>query len=331
RALGDIAWDELALRETARFTHEMNQIHVMDPDHFVFASDELFTMFTLIEKLLKRGNAYQNDGWVYFSVASDPTFGQLADAAGLHGYDNLLATANQNGNDPDDPRKRDPLDFLLWRGETPGEPSWPSPWGVGRPGWHIECSAMATKYLGPQVDIHGGGTDLIFPHHSCEIAQSENATDVHPFARHWMHVGMVALDGVKMSKSLGNLIIVNQLLANYTPDAVRALLASHQYREKWEYFESDMQRAQALTDQLKTAATGDASEDTAEVVSVTAQLANTFMQAIDNDLDTPGALAALDLLAQRITSEELPAEELPIARGTLRALAHLLGMELARV
>jgi cysteinyl-tRNA synthetase len=330
-ALGDITWDELARQETERFTHEMSQIHVMTPDHFVRASDELPAMFVLIEKLLKRGNAYQNDGWIYFSVASDPNFGQLAAAAGLSGYENLLATANQNGNDPNDPRKRDPLDFLLWRGETPGEPSWPSPWGPGRPGWHIECSAMATTYLGPQVDIHGGGTDLIFPHHSCEIAQSENATDVHPFARHWMHVGMVALDGVKMSKSLGNLVIVHQLLANYTPDAVRALLASHHYRQKWEYFESDMQRAQALADRLKIAATGDTSEDAAEVVSVTAQLSNTFMQAIDNDLDSPSALAALDLLAQRIIAEDLPAEELPVARGKLRALANLLGMEPDRV
>ncbi len=329
RALGDITWDELARKETERFVHEMSQIHVQAPDHFVRASDELPAMFILIEKLLKRDIAYQNDGWIYFSVAGDPTFGQLAAAAGLSGYDNLLATANQNGNDPNDPRKRDPLDFLLWRGETPGEPSWPSPWGPGRPGWHIECSAMATTYLGPQVDIHGGGTDLIFPHHSCEIAQSEHATDVHPFARHWMHVGMVALNGVKMSKSLGNLIIVNQLLANYTPDAVRALLAGHHYRKEWEYFESDMQRAQALADRLNIAASGEASDGTAETVSVTAQLTNTFMQAIDNDLDTPGALAALDLLAQRITAGELPAEELPIARGKLRTLAHLLGMDLS--
>jgi L-cysteine:1D-myo-inositol 2-amino-2-deoxy-alpha-D-glucopyranoside ligase len=187
----------------------MHAINVVMPDHFVRASEQLSTMFSLIERLLQSGNAYINDGWIYFDVRSDAQFARLAFVNGLMGYNRLLETANMNGNDPHDPRKRDPLDFLLWRGAVPDEPAWSSPWGPGRPGWYIECSAVATRFLGPQIDIHGGGADLIFPHHSCEIAQTESATGVRPCVRYWMHVGLVKLGGTKMSKSLGNLIVVS--------------------------------------------------------------------------------------------------------------------------
>ena len=189
---------------------------------------------------------------------------------------------------------------------------------------------MATKYLGAQIDIHGGGTDLIFPHHSCEIAQSENATGQRPFVRQWMHAAMVALNGVKMSKSLGNLIIVHQLLTSYTPDAVRVLLANHHYRQNWEYFVADMVEAQAIADRLLLAATGETVEHPAEVVATTAQLAHTFTAALDNDLDTPAALATLDTLARHILAGDIPATELPHARGKLRQLANILGVELQR-
>src|SRR5438105_9125871 len=146
--------------------------------------------------------------------------------AGL-GYDDALATANERGNFPDDPNKRDPLDFVLWQAQQPGEPAWPSPWGPGRPGWHIECSAMAIEYLGPTIDIHGGGSDLVFPHHTCEIAQSENATGERPFVKIWMHCGMVGLDGEKMSKSLGNLVLARDLLNRCSADVIRVMLLSH--------------------------------------------------------------------------------------------------------
>ncbi len=147
-----------------------------------------------------------------FPVASDPTFGALAEAGGYDGYPTWLATANERGNTPDDPRKNDPLDFVLWQASQDGEPSWESPWGLGRPGWHIECSAMAMSHLGNRIDIHGGGADLIFPHHTCEIAQSENASGRQPFVQIWMHCGMVYLGEEKMSKSLGNLVLVRNLL-----------------------------------------------------------------------------------------------------------------------
>ena len=163
-----------------------------------------------------------------------------------------LATANERGNFPDDPRKSDPLDFVLWQAQQPGEPAWPSPWGQGRPGWHIECSAHVDQVLlGPRIDIHGGGSDLVFPHHTCEIAQSENATGERPFVHDLDALRMVGLDGEKMSKSLGNLILARDLLQTYTPDAMRLLLLSHHYREPWEYTEDEMREKAVFTERLR--------------------------------------------------------------------------------
>jgi len=330
-ALGNITWDELARQETARFVKEMTAIHVNMPEHFVRASDELPAMFTLIEQLIEKGYAYIVDGWIYFAVNKDPHYGQLAAAAGLKGYDNLLATANQNGNDPTDPRKHDPLDFLLWRGAVAGEPSWSSPWGEGRPGWHIECSAMATRYLGPQVDIHGGGSDLIFPHHSSEIAQSENATGVTPYVRHWMHISMVALKGTKMSKSLGNLVIVNQLMQDYSPNAIRILLASHHYRTAWEYFTEQSEQAQLTANRFQIAVRGEVADTIMPATGLTATYTNQCIEALKNDLNTPAAIAELTLLADSLLDERIPAEDAPAARRWLIDLAGLMGIELMHV
>src|SRR6266699_3000936 len=166
-------------------------------------------------------------------------------------YHAMLTIANERGNFPDDPRKRDPLDFVLWQAQAPGEPAWPSPWGPGRPGWHIECSAMSMRYLGPQLDIHGGGEDLAFPHHTCEIAQSEHFTGKAPFSRFWVHTGMVHQDGEKMSKSLGNLTLVSDLLKDYSADAIRVTLLSHLYRCPWECFPEDLQVATELVARLQ--------------------------------------------------------------------------------
>ena len=329
QALGNITWDELARRETERFLQEMHAINVAMPDHFLRASEELPAMFAIIEQLLAKGNAYLNDGWIYFDSKSDPTYGQLADAAGFHGYDALLHEANEHGNVPDDPRKRDPLDFLLWRGAVPGEPAWDSTWGLGRPGWHIECSAMATRYLGPQIDIHGGGTDLIFPHHSSEIAQTENATGQRPFVRVWMHVGMVALDGIKMSKSLGNLVIVHQLLTDHTADAVRVLLASHHYRQPWEFFPQDIERAQAIADRL-TAAVGDNASEIEQSVVMALPVTQQFLAAIENDLDTPAALRILETVARALTEGARTAQERAEQQAALRYCGALMGLRFGR-
>jgi cysteinyl-tRNA synthetase len=328
RELGNISWDQLAQQETESFLREMHAINVVMPDHFVRASEQLSTMFSLIERLLQSGNAYLNDGWIYFDVRSDTQFAQLAFASGLMGYNQLLESANLNGNDPHDPRKRDPLDFLLWRGAVADEPAWPSPWGPGRPGWHIECSATATRFLGPQIDIHGGGADLIFPHHSCEIAQTESATGVRPCVRYWMHVGLVKLGGTKMSKSLGNLIVVHKLLKTYSADAIRLLLAGHHYRQGWEFAIIDMEHAQRLADQLAEAARGEVSLGTPSVDSLTEWTKQAFFNALENDLDTPRAVRVLGNLAQACLSGLVPDNEMPVARQHIRSMAEFLGLHL---
>ena len=330
RELGNISWDQLAQQETESFLREMHAINVVMPDHFVRASEQLPTMFSLIERLLQSGNAYLSEGWIYFDVRSDAQFAQLAFASGLMGYNQLLESANLNGNDPGDPRKRDPLDFLLWRGAAPGEPAWPSPWGPGRPGWHIECSAVASRFLGPQIDIHGGGADLIFPHHSCEIAQTESATGVRPCVRYWMHVGLVKLGGTKMSKSLGNLIVVGKLLKAYSADAIRLLLAGHHYRQGWEFAITDMEHAQRLADRIAEAARGEVSLETPSVDSLTGWTKQAFLNALEHDLDTPRAVRALGNLAQACLSGLVPDHEIPVARQHIRSMAEFLGLRLEK-
>ncbi|MDP9473525.1 MAG: cysteine--tRNA ligase, partial [Chloroflexota bacterium] len=224
-------WDQLGDQEIAKFRQDMRDLNALDPDHYVRATDYIPPMVEMIEKLLKADHAYEAGGNVYFSIESDPDFGKLSHLS----RPEMLPVANERGNVADDPNKRDPLDFVLWQAAQPGEPAWDTPWGSGRPGWHIECSAMATSLLGPTVDIHGGGADLIFPHHECEISQSEHATGVSPFVRYWVHTAMVEYQGTKMSKSLGNLVLVRDVLETYSADALRLYLFSNHYRSAWEY------------------------------------------------------------------------------------------------
>ena len=192
------------------------------------ATDHVPEMVALIERLVASGVAYVVDGDVYFEVLRFPAYGRLSGK----NLDELLAGARVDVNE----RKRDPRDFALWKAAKPGEPSWPSPWGPGRPGWHIECSAMAMKYLGETLDLHGGGEDLIFPHHSCEIAQSEAATGK-PFSRFWLHNGFVNLGSEKMSKSLGNTLTIEALLKRHDPEALRLYLLQTHYRNPVEFTE----------------------------------------------------------------------------------------------
>jgi L-cysteine:1D-myo-inositol 2-amino-2-deoxy-alpha-D-glucopyranoside ligase len=331
RELG-LAWDELGRRETQRYLKDLAALNCLMPDHYVAASAEIPRILKLVEALLANGHAYVRDGWVYYRVAADPGYGQLAAAGGYVGYDNLLRTANERGNTPDDPRKDDPLDFVLWQARQSGEPGWPSPWGEGRPGWHIECSAMATGYLGPRIDIHGGGADLIFPHHTSEIAQSENATGEHPFVRIWMHLAMLQQDGEKMSKSLGNLTRVGDLLPTYAGEAIRLLLLAHHYREPWEYHPADMDAAAERWELLRragVAAPGAAPADALEGVPAAADAGAPegeaacgaraeVRAALDDDLDTPRALRAVEALARDVLDGGAP--------GGASALAELAGV-----
>jgi cysteinyl-tRNA synthetase len=295
RELG-IAWDELGKRETELYLRDMDSLNVRRPDVYPHATEEIPAMIEIIQTLLARGYAYEREGSVYYSVQNDPEFGTMARAIGLNDYSAMLTIANERGNYPDDPRKKDPLDFVLWQAQAPGEPAWPSPWGPGRPGWHIECSAMSMRYLGPQIDIHGGGIDLAFPHHTCEIAQSEHFTGKAPFSRFWVHTGMVHQDGEKMSKSLGNLTLVSDLLKDYSANAIRVTLLNHHYRYPWECFSEDLEVATetvGLFEQVRTLV-GE------RVDGRDSLLHDRFVATMDNDLNTPEALLLLRHAAETV-------------------------------
>ncbi len=312
RELG-MPWDELGRRETERYLRDMASLNVRRPDVYARATQEIPTMIEIIQTLLARGYAYERKGNVYYSVRQDPYFGTMARAIGLSDYESMLTIANERGNYPDDPLKKDPLDFVLWQAQAPGEPSWPSPWGPGRPGWHIECSAMSMRYLGQQIDIHGGGADLAFPHHTCEIAQSEHFTGKAPFARIWMHTGMVHQDGEKMSKSLGNLTLVSDLLKDYSANAIRITLLNHHYRYPWECFPEDLQVATetvGLFEQVRTLVGTDT--DGSDNL-----LHCQFVAAMENDLNTPQALLLLRQAAETVivnTNANTGAEILRLAQ-----------------
>jgi L-cysteine:1D-myo-inositol 2-amino-2-deoxy-alpha-D-glucopyranoside ligase len=192
----------------------------------------------------------------------------------------MVRLARTRGGNPDDPHRRDPLDFVLWQPSLPDEPAWTAPFGLGRPGWHVECSVMAMHELGPTLDLHGGGTDLIFPHHECEVAQSESITG-EPFSRHWVHSAMVSYEGEKMSKSLGNLVFVSDLLKEWEPTVLRVALLAHHYRDEWEWDDALMPEAAARLDRWRAAGEGRGA-----LVGVRA--------ALDDDLDTPAALGIID-------------------------------------
>jgi L-cysteine:1D-myo-inositol 2-amino-2-deoxy-alpha-D-glucopyranoside ligase len=291
----------LGNRHVTTFLTEMAALNWLPPDHYPRATEHVPQMLDMIGRLVDSGRAYAAEGNVFFSVDAWQRYGELS---GLS-RDDMLPIANERGNVPDMPGKREPLDFVLWQRSLPDEPSWASPWGRGRPGWHIECSAMATAYLGERFEIHGGGGDLIFPHHESELAQTEAATGRSPWVAHWAHTGMLGYQGEKMSKSLGNLVLVRDLLRTYPGDAIRHYLVSHHYRAEVEYTEADMERSAEAAARLRRAslraevvAQAESSlADAASLLPAVAACRSQFLAAMDDDLDTPGALAALDELA----------------------------------
>jgi cysteinyl-tRNA synthetase len=232
--------DYLALgrRETAAYLEDMDALNIARPTFFPRATEEIPVMVELAARLVEGGHAYAVDGDVFFDVTSFPGFGELS---GLDPGEQRELLA-ERGGDPDDPRKRHPLDFVVWQRSQPGEPWWDSPWGRGRPGWHLECSAMSRRYLGVTIDLHGGGSDLLYPHHESERAQSESAYGA-PFARRWLHTGMAGHQGEKMSKSLGNLVFPRDLFRDHEPAAVRLALLAHHWRSEWEWDPAELKEA----------------------------------------------------------------------------------------
>lgn len=275
----DVHYLDLAAAETARFDDDMIALDMLPSWSEPRATSAIADIRGFIGMVLDNGHAYESGGAVYFDVNSWPEFGSIS------GYDRatMLELAAERGGNPDDPNKRHPLDFVLWQPSADGEPAWDSLWGPGRPGWHIECSALALRELDTTIDLHGGGSDLIFPHHECEAAQSSAATG-EPFVRHWMHQAMVRMDGEKMSKSLGNLVFVSELRKTYDPRAIRLAVVVHHYRTEWEWDDALMPDAAARLERWLAAGAGDGA--LAEVRA-----------ALDDDLDTPTAVAAIDRAA----------------------------------
>lgn len=280
RELG-VHYLDLAAGEEARFNRDMVALNVLPVHATPRASSAISDIRGFIGMVLDRGYAYTVNGSVYFDVTKFGSFGDVSH----YSRDRMLELARQRGGNVDDPQKRNPLDFVLWHPSAEDEPSWEAMWGAGRPGWHIECSALALRELGTTIDLHGGGSDLIFPHHECERAQSEAATG-ELFVRHWMHVAMVFKDGEKMSKSLGNLVFVDALRTQWDPRAIRLAIIEHHYRNEWEWDETLMPRNSMRLSTWKNAG---GRVDDAVVASVRDRL--------DDDLDTPGALAAIDRAA----------------------------------
>ncbi len=280
RELG-VHYLDLAAGEEARFNRDMEALDTLPVHSSPRASSAIADIRGFIGMVLDRGFAYEAGGAVYFDVSRFPDFGAVSHLD----EEQMIDLARQRGGNPSDPNKRHPLDFVLWQPSTGDEPAWDAVWGSGRPGWHIECSALALRELGTTIDLHGGGADLIFPHHECERAQSEAATG-EPFVRHWMHVAMVRKDGEKMSKSLGNLVFVDRLRETWDPRVIRLAVLSHSYRVEWDWNDGLMPDAAERLGKWR-AAVGGAHGGALERVR----------SRLDDDLDTPGALREIDAAA----------------------------------
>ena len=298
RELG-VHYLDLAAGEEARFNRDMVALNALPVFSTPRASSAITDIRKFIGEVLDRGFAYAAGGSVYFDVTKFPSFGDVSH----YSHEQMIEFARQRGGNVDDPHKRNPLDFVLWHPSADDEPAWETAWGAGRPGWHIECSALALRELGTTIDLHGGGSDLIFPHHECERAQSEAATG-ETFVKHWMHVAMVFKDGEKMSKSLGNLVFVDKLRTEWDPRSIRMAIIEHSYRKEWEWDEDLMPRNHARLVTWKGSVGGTNSDVLANV-----------RECLDNDLDTPGAVAAIDAAAGQ--------------GHDVSAAASLLGVELA--
>jgi L-cysteine:1D-myo-inositol 2-amino-2-deoxy-alpha-D-glucopyranoside ligase len=277
-------WRVLADREIALFREDMTMLRMLPPDAYVGVVEAIPMIVEMVAELVDRGAAYQVDDDVYFSVAAAPAFGDISHLTRAE----MLVLCAERGGDPRRAGKKDPLDPLLWRAHQPGEPSWPSPFGPGRPGWHIECSAIARHHLGGVVDIQGGGTDLAFPHHECSAAHAEVAAGARPFARSYVHTAMVSLDGHKMSKSRGNLEFVSRLRrVGADAGALRLALLDHRHTDDWEWTADLLTDAVGRIGRWRAAVALPAGPDAAPVLAG-------VRERLADDLDAPGALAAVD-------------------------------------
>ena len=312
---------ELAEKFTRSYFEDMKALNIEEPDVTPYATDEIPKIIEIVQGLIDKGYGYESAGSVYFRVRNVPDYGKLS----RRSLDSMKAGIRVESGE----EKEDPMDFVLWKASKPGEPAWDSPWGKGRPGWHIECSAMSLKYLGDSLDIHGGGQDLVFPHHENEIAQSESFTGVKPFVRHWLHNGMVQMGTEKMSKSLGNLITIKQALEKYSPDAIRVFVLSSHYRSPLTYSEDILEAAEKGAERLRQTANNPSSSGKTDKKIDTDQYRKRFIEAMDDDFNTAQAVAALFDLAREINRYESEGIEAGEAREALRELGGVLGFTFA--
>ncbi len=319
-----VPYDELGLRWDALYRDGLRAINCLPFDNYVPASTVIEPIKEMIAKLFEKEAAYlASDGNVYFRASSFPEYGKL----GHLNLEQMLEKARAGAEDsladhPGNPAKESDLDFVLWQAAQTDEPSWESPWGEGRPGWHIECSAISTHNLGQQFEIHGGGADLIFPHHSSEIAQSETYSGKSPVVRYWMHVAMLYLGGEKMSKSLGNLILINDALKKNSADALRLyLLGQEHYRTPLHFSQEGLDRAEQQADLLRKALAAEALGQ-----SDSQPWVEPFYTAMEDDLDTPGAIRALVDLAKAALQNQVSYQ----GQEHLRYMSGLLGLPLAQ-
>jgi cysteinyl-tRNA synthetase len=309
------------------FKNHLEDLNILPATQYPRATEEIDHIIQMIEGLIDKGHAYQTDGDVYFFVSSDEDYGKLS---------GRKIEDMQSGFRIDvDQRKETPMDFALWKSSKPGEPSWKSPWGPGRPGWHIECSAMSYFHLGEQIDIHGGGNDLVFPHHENEIAQTESFTGK-PFARYWVHNGMLQLSGEKMSKSLGNLVSVDEFLSENESDVLRMMILNSSYRSPLTFSDETINHAKRALDRLRSALRP-ASPDShagASSAELEAQIDTTrqeFIEAMDDDFNTAGALGHLfDLVRATNQARDAGVDDagLKPAQTLLLELTDVLGLQL---
>ncbi len=314
---------ELAEKFARRYFEDMAALNVMRPDIIPYATEEIPKMLEVITGLVDKGHAYAAKGSVYFRVRSMPDYGKLSKRT----LDSMMAGARIEPGE----EKEHPMDFALWKAAKPGEPSWDSPWGKGRPGWHIECSAMSLKYLGETIDIHGGGQDLIFPHHENEIAQSECFTGKKPFAKIWMHNGLFQLGDEKMSKSLGNIVGIKQVLEKHSADGFRLFILGSHYRNPLTFSEEAIEAAERGAKRLSQALNNGSTSGTTVVEKVDARSARQkFIEVMDDDFNTPQALAILFDLAREINRAGEKGTDTVEARHALKELAGVLGLTLKK-
>ncbi len=315
-----LTFDELAESYICEYEREMQELNITPAHIYPRATHEIPMIIEMVQGLIERGYAYAvESGDVYYRVRKNADYGKLSG----RDVDSMMAGARVEPGE----EKEDPVDFALWKGAKPGEPSWDSPWGRGRPGWHIECSAMSYRYLGSTLDIHGGGQDLIFPHHENEIAQAEAFTGVKPFVRYWVHNGWLTLDEEKMSKSLGNIVAVREALDRFGADGIRVFVLTAHYRAPLNYSEEALDAAKRAAERLRIAASlpgGDGPP--ADIMP--AEYRQRFTEAMDEDLNTSAALAALFDLAREINRARDEGRDITEAQETLRELSGVLGLTL---